>query len=81
MERATPMKMAESRRVRRVAAKVTMTTMASSRVELRQMRIFFHLMSEMAMPTTRAARLALGIFSTMGSLRRMKNPTMQKRLA
>ena len=70
MESATPMKMAVSRRVRSVAAKVMMMTMASSRVELRQMRMFFHLMSEMAMPTTRAARVALGMFSTMGSLMR-----------
>lgn len=71
MESATPMKIAVSRRVSRVAAKVMMMTMASSRVELRQIRMFFHLISEMAIPTTRAARVALGMFSTMWSLMRM----------
>ncbi len=33
--------------------------------------MFFHLMREMAIPTTSDARVALGIFSTMGSLMRM----------
>ncbi len=33
------------------------------------MRMFFHLMSDMAIPMTSAARVALGMFSTSGSFR------------
>jgi len=39
------------------------------------MRIFFQLISEIAMPITKAERDALGMFSMIGAFRRIKKPS------
>lgn len=71
------MKIALSSLISRVAENVVMITMASSLVECRHIRILLQLISEIAIPITRAARAAFGMFSTMGNAAKMKKPRRQ----
>ena len=66
METAVPRKIATSSRETKAAASVVTITAASEPVALRQMRMLRRLISVMATQITRAAKQALGMYSTNG---------------